>query len=71
MREEFVMTLHLPIGSLNSCSQYGDANTVSSSTLADNLATVPSGPVLLRWFDPTTLASQVSALPTKLILPPK
>ena len=50
-REEGVVALHLPIGSLKNpalgWSRYQDVNPVPTSTLADDVASAPSGPV---WF---------------------
>ena len=43
--EEGVVAIHLPIGSSLGWSRYRDANPVSTSPLADNITTAPSGPV--------------------------
>ena len=50
MREENVVALHLPMGSLKTCSGLElvrMANPVPIGPLSDDLATVPLGPVFL------------------------
>ena len=52
-REEGVMAVHLLIGHLKTRSgldwiRYRDANPVPTSSLADDTATAPSGPVIGR-----------------------
>ena len=48
-REEGVVAIHQPIGSLKTHSgldQYRDANQVPTSPLADDVTTAPLGPVV-------------------------